>query len=65
MGEIQRIQSEAAFLDFAVHHPLVRDAARITTMGSLRKGASMMDRYHCTPLADDILGRIRHEVRSR
>ncbi len=65
VGEVQRIQAEAAFLEFAVHHPLVRDAARITAMGLLRKGTSMMGRYHCIPLADDIFDRIRQEARSR
>lgn len=65
VGEVQRIQSEAAFLEFAVHHPLVRDAARITAMGLLRKGTSMMGRYHCTPLADDLFDRIQREDRSR
>ncbi len=65
VGEVQRIQAEAAFLEFAVHHPLVRDAARITAMGLLRKGTSMMGRYHCAPLADDIFDRIRQEARSR
>lgn len=65
VGEVQRIQSEAAFLEFAVHHPLVRDAARITAMGLLRKGTSMMSRYHSTPLADDIFDRIRQEASSR
>ena len=65
VGEVQRIQSNAAFLEFAVHHPLVRDAARLTAMGLLRKGTSMMGRYHCTPLADDIFDRIQQEAHSR
>lgn len=34
-------------------------------MGLLRKGTSMMGRYHCVPLADDIFDRIRQEARSR
>lgn len=65
VGEVQRIQSGASFLEFAVHHPVVRDAARITAMGLLRKGTSMMGRYHCAPLADDVFGRIQKEARSR
>lgn len=65
VGQVQRIHSEASFLEFAVHHPLVRDAARITAMGLLRKGTSMMGRYHCTPLADDIFDRIGQEACSR
>ncbi|MEX5302638.1 hypothetical protein [Kocuria sabuli] len=65
VGVIQRIQPEAAFLEFAVHHPLVRDAACITAMRLLRKGISMMGRHHCPPLADDIFGCIRQKVRSR
>jgi hypothetical protein len=65
VGEVQTIRSQAAFLEFAVHHPLVRDAARTTAMGLLRKGTSMMGRYHCTPLADDIFHRIQQEARSR
>jgi hypothetical protein len=62
VGEVQTIRSEAAFLEFAVYHPLVRDAARATAMGLLRKGTSMMSRYHCMPLADDVFQRMQAAV---
>ncbi|GEO96987.1 GIY-YIG nuclease family protein [Kocuria turfanensis] len=65
VGQVQTIRAEAAFLEFAVYHPLVRDAARTTAMGLLRKGTSMMGRYHCVPLADDIFRRIHREELAR
>ena len=58
VGPVQNIWSDLASFGAVVEEPLVRDAARTCVMGLMRKGTSMMGRYHSWSLADDVFQRL-------
>lgn len=58
VGSVQNIWSDLASFGAVVKEPLVRDAARTCVMGLMRKGTSMMGRYHSLSLADDVFQRM-------
>lgn len=55
---MQNIWSGLAFFGAVVEQLLVRDAVRTCVMGLMRKGTSMMGRYHSGSRADDVFQRI-------